>query len=243
MEFACGRDVLWSGPWTLEVHCGGVLAVPTGRWEEVCWVSDDEANYLELEMRFSGGLRVQRQMLLARRDRFLMLADVILGRGAGPTTYRGCLPLAEGVDWRGGSETREGVIAGPSRCLRGLPLALPEWQATPAGGQSRRTPQGLELWQSTEAARLLAPWFLDFDQRRSGRPLTWRQLTVAENRASVPRHQAAGFRVMIGAQQWLIYRARGGRGNRTLLGHNLSSEMLVGRFNRRGEVKPLVEVE
>jgi hypothetical protein len=217
--------------------------VPAGRWEEVCWVSDAEADYLELEMRFSGGLRVQRQLLLARQDRFLMLADVILGRGAGRATYRGCLPLAAGVGWRGEGETRDGTIQGPSQRVRGLPLALPEWQATPAPGQTRQTPQGLELCQSSEAARMLAPWFFDFDQRRLGRPLTWRQLTVAENRTIVPRGRAAGFRVMIGTQQWLIYRALGPRGNRTLLGHNLSSEMLVGRFTRRGEVKPLVEVE
>jgi hypothetical protein len=32
-------------------------------------------------------------------------------------------------------------------------------------------------------------------------------------------------------------------GNRTLLGHNLVSEMLVARFDRDGEVETLLEIE
>ncbi len=48
---------------------------------------------------------------------------------------------------------------------------------------------------------------------------------------------------MSGGHQWLIYRALASKGNRTLLGHNLVSETLVGRFRRDGEVESLVEIE
>jgi hypothetical protein len=66
---------------------------------------------------------------------------------------------------------------------------------------------------------------------------------VAEHRAVVPHEVAAGFRVMIGSRQWLIYRALARKGNRTLLGHNLSSETMIGRFTKKGEVQPVVEIE
>ena len=31
--------------------------------------------------------------------------------------------------------------------------------------------------------------------------------------------------------------------NRTLLGHNLATEMLIARFDKKGEVEPLIEIE
>jgi len=49
--------------------------------------------------------------------------------------------------------------------------------------------------------------------------------------------------VALGNRQWLIYRSLGQPGNRTLLGHNLSTEMLVARFDKSGEVEPLIEIE
>lgn len=54
---------------------------------------------------------------------------------------------------------------------------------------------------------------------------------------------AVGFRVAAGTQQWLVYRSLAEPGNRTLLGHNLTSETLVGRFLRDGRVRPLIEIE
>jgi hypothetical protein len=90
---------------------------------------------------------------------------------------------------------------------------------------------------------MFAPLFLDLKPRRMRRPLTWRQLTVAEGLEIQPNDAAVGYRVMVGNQQWLIYRSLAGAGNRTLLGHNLASETLVARFGRDGEVRPLLEVE
>ena len=54
---------------------------------------------------------------------------------------------------------------------------------------------------------------------------------------------AVGYRVAIGKKQWLIYRSLARPANRSLLGHNLESETLVARFDRRGEVESLIEIE
>jgi hypothetical protein len=99
------------------------------------------------------------------------------------------------------------------------------------------------LRQESEGGRLYAPLWLDCDPTRSGRPLTWRQLTVADTRHNLPRHQAAGFRVQVGLDQWLLYRALDQPRNRTVLGCNLSCEFLLGRVRPDGTVARTLEIE
>jgi hypothetical protein len=105
------------------------------------------------------------------------------------------------------------------------------------------TERRLELRLSANGRCLFAPLFVDLKPRRLAKPLTWRQLTVAENLTVQPRDVAVGYRVLVGRAQWLIYRALATKANRTLLGHNLSSEFLVARFRRNGQVESLLEIE
>jgi hypothetical protein len=49
--------------------------------------------------------------------------------------------------------------------------------------------------------------------------------------------------VALGKAQWLIYRSLASPQSRSLLGYNVCTETLVARFDREGEVDPLVEVE
>ena len=99
------------------------------------------------------------------------------------------------------------------------------------------------MCHSAKGCRLYAPLFFDLDRRRMARPCTWRRLTVAESLAIQPDEVAVGYRVAVGKEQWLIYRSLAEKANRTLLGHNLSTEMLVAQFHRSGEVEPLLEIE
>ena len=61
--------------------------------------------------------------------------------------------------------------------------------------------------------------------------------------ATTPAPGIPRARVAAGKHQWLIYRALASVKNRTLLGHNLSTETLVARLDRNGEVDSLLEVE
>lgn len=243
LELGLGPDVVWSDVWPLEVVRDGRRAAPRSPWEESIRISDDRVEYLELANRFDGGLHIERQILLAREDRFLLLADVVVARGPAKLGYRSRLPLGPATRFDESKEGREGFLVDRRRWGRVLPLALPECRAEACSGSLKRTEQGLELAQSSDGRGLFAPLFVDLDPQRFRRPLTWRRLTVAENLAAQPVDVAAGFRVQIGRQQWLIYRSLAARANRSLLGHNLSSEMLVARFQRNGEVDPLVETE
>ena len=239
----CGKDVVLSGTWELEVRRDGKVLDPKSDWENVCWTSDDDADYLELEIDLRGGVRVQRSMLLAREDRFLLVADAVLGNRSGAIEYCGRLPLGPSISFDGAEQSHEGTLSGSRPRAKVLPLALPEWKTDKQLGELVQTRHGLELRQSQQGRRLFAPLFFDLDRRRHHRAMTWRRLTVVESLEIQPTDVVAGYRVAIGRQQWLIYRSLAERANRTLLGHNISSEMLVARFNSSGEVSPLVEIE
>jgi hypothetical protein len=243
MELSCGKDVLWSGAWALDLCIDGRPAVPTSPWSKLCWVSDDDVDCLEIELEFGEGLRVQRHILLARHDRFLLLADAVLAGRPATIQYRGVLPLRPQATWREACETREGTLAGRKPRAVLLPLALPEWLADRHSGELISTSAGLELRQTAAAQSLWAPLFLDLDRRRMSKPITWRQLTVAESHQVQPAEVAVGYRVAIGKAQWLIYRSLAPPRSRSLLGYNVCSETLVARFDRQGEVDPLIEIE
>lgn len=243
VELACGRDVLWSGSWALEVQLDGVAAVPTSDWSELCWVSDKDVDYLELEIELSEAVRVQRHILLSREDRFLLMADSVLASRRAEIAYRGTIPLCSGITFREACETRRGTLTGRKRRATALPLALRERLDESANGGLASTTAGLQLRQNAEGQALFAPLFFDLDRQRTIKPLTWRPLTVGQSWAVQPADVAVGYRVAIGKRQWLIYRSLTGPTYRSLLGHNLLSEMLVARFDRKGEVESLIEIE
>jgi hypothetical protein len=244
IELTSSNKVVMSGEWQFSLSTQGRQLEPVSDWESICWHSDAEVDYLELQMQLAEGVTLQRHLVLARQDRFLLLADAVLGTNAVGVEYCGILPLATGVKFSPAEETREGTLAGAGRPLAHvLPLALPEWRSDTRVGQLDATARGLELRQESEGRRLFAPLFIDLDRARFRKRLTWRTLTVAEALHSMSAERAVGYRVAVGKEQWLVYRALGVVGNRTLLGHNLSTETLVARFGADGEVTSIIEIE
>ena len=243
-ELSNQARVLSSGVWETELRHAGKQLEPDSEWEEVCWVSDEDVDYLELQMKWTGGVTLQRQLLLARDDQFLFTADAVLGQTPGKWEYRQSLPLAEGVVFAGEEETREGFVT-----LRGrrqamvIPPALPEWRVDRRGGSLGLNASGLELRLSADGAAMYAPLFVDLKPDRFKQEKTWRQLTVAEHLKVQPADVAVGYRVQLGRKQWLFYRSLARCSNRTLLSHNLVSEFLAARFTRQGEVETLLEIE
>ena len=243
VELNCGRETVCSGTWEPQVLVAGKRLLPESDWVQVCWVSDEDVDYLELEVSLCGGWRIQRHMLLVRQERFLLLADAILGSSPRRIDYRCRLPLSGETTFHAADETREGRLVGEKPIGRVMPLALPEWRADGRPGALALADGDLQLEQAAEGRSLFAPLFIDLDRRRLRKQLTWRQLTVARELEILPDDVAVGYRVQVGSQQWLIYRSLGQSGNHTLLGHSLSTEFLVARFDRSGEAEPLLEIE
>jgi hypothetical protein len=249
----CNRDaVLFSGDWWPQIEADGRRLEPAGDWEEVCWLSDADVDYLELEMSLTAGWRLQRQFALARKDEFLFVADAVLAPGpAGGETpplrpaaidYRCTVPLARGIAFSGEEETRDGLLAGKKKLALVLPLALPEWRTDRRIGSLETAPGGLELKMAGQGRALYAPLFFDLASRRFNKPRTWRTLTVAERLVIQRGDVAVGYRMQVGRQQWLFYRSLAKSANRTVLGQNLSSEFVAARFTRQGLTEELVSI-
>ena len=243
IELSQQRELLLAGTWTPKLQLDGEALEPTSAWEELCWVSDKDIDYLELEIKLDRGVRIQRHLAMAREDHFLFVADAIFDCPDGTIDYCGRFSLAEDAGLAPAEETNEAFLMGQKAAALVLPLALPEWRTEQSPGQLHARSDAVELQLSGQGGALFAPLLLDLKTRRMTRPLTWRRLTVAESLEIVPPHVAVGYRVMVGKSQWLIYRSLTPPANRTLLGQNLATEMLIGRFDRKGEVEPLIEIE
>ena len=243
LELDLGKTPALLGTWGFQVTADGQPLAPTTDWEELCWVSDDDIDYLELEIGLEGGVRLQRQLALAREDHILYLADCILGSEQQTLEYVGTLPLGADVRFRGADQTREGFLVGPGLLARVVPPALPEWRDDHRHGSLYPADRCLKLGMHTNARNLCCPLFLDLNPRRLKKPCTWRQLTVSESLQIQSADVAVGYRVQCGHSQWLIYRALAARANRTFLGQNVSTDYLLARFHRDREIESLVEIE
>lgn len=182
-ELVAGGQVVWSGGCNPRVSLDGVDLSPISDWEQLCWVSDDDADYLELQLELSGGVRVQRQMLLARQDHFLFAADAVLGERPATIDYQLALPLTEGVAFSPTEQTHEGFLATTGRRRASvLPLALSEWRSDARSGKlevdlpADAAPVGDDLQGRLPAER--RPGSPSYEPRAAARPHLKLELTA-----------------------------------------------------------------
>lgn len=236
---------LLAGKWPIRIELDGQAQMQLDDWEEVCWYSDEEVDYLEIEAKFGDTCCVQRQIMLFREEQLIMLADAVLGDRSGRWSLQSSVPLGAGVHFEPATSTRESWLIAPhgERCLL-LPLAQPEWRRQLSSAKLEVVDQALTMRATSEASRLYAPLMISVKPGHADKPLTWRQLTVAEDLKIVPPSVAAAYRVQIGREQWLIYRTLAPATRRTALGMHTIYDFFAGRFDgETGDVDTLVEVE
>lgn len=246
IEIATKDRLLVDGPWAWRVSLAGRPLEAEGPWTVTGFESDRKATFLEIAAPLGGGLHIARQVVVLVRDAVVLLADAITAAAPPAGTSLGLessIALGQALEAESAEETREVVVYDTAMRMMALPLAHPEWSAAPASGSFAASAGALTLRQESLGGRLYAPLWLDCDPARIGRPLTWRQLSVADTRRNLPRHQAAAFRIQAGLEQWLLYRALDMPRNRTVLGCNLSCEFLVGRVGKDGVVARTLEIE
>ena len=245
LEIAVADRLLVDGPWQWEAWAAGKALEVEGRWTVSCFESDRKATMLEITAPLTGGLQLERQVVLLPRDGVLVCADAITGLGPAlpdDLRYRGMLSLGSSLDAVPEEETTEVVLSDTDVRGVALPLAVPEWRGG-ARGRLDAVDGGLVLTQEGRGGRIYAPLWIDCTPARIARPRTWRQLTVAENRQHVSDSTAVGFRIQSGVEQWLLYRSLDTPRNRTLLGCNVSCEFLLGRVKTSGEIARTLEIQ
>lgn len=244
LEAAAERRQLFAGAWTAEPRVEGQLLNPVGDWDEVCWFTDADVDYLEFSLDLENGAKLERQILLARRDSFLLLADHLQNPMSASLELTTRLPLAAGLQWQGEEETRDAVVLAGKPAARLLPLAMPEWRVDPRVGEMTHAAGAVQLAARGVARAIACPLFIDLDPRRAAKPCTWRQLTVAESLEIMPPDVAIAYRVQCGRDQWVYYRSQAASGNRTFIGQNTSHECVIARFLApSGEIEELLEIE
>lgn len=239
LEISGGKHLLANGIWGAKVWKDDDQLQPLTNWQDLCWYSDDDVHYIEIEQTFTGNVKVQRQILMLRDDRCIMLADAVLGSKGDNLKFAAELPLAADVHVEEEQETRELTLADGKRRALLLPLAMSEWKVGPTAGAMKIVDQQSPETGATNLSlvaevrgqgAIYSPLWLDLDRKRMRTQKTWRQLTVGEKLRLVPRTEAAAFRIHLGTDQWVLYRSLNGHHNRTFLGKNLISDFFLWPF-------------
>ncbi len=236
IEVFAGRPKVFSGHWQTMIDVDGQEQQPSGDWTDACEYSDDDVHYLELEQPWTGGVFLQRQVMLLREDRCLLLADTILPRDrlesdSRSIKYVSRLPLSPSIEIDAEAETREIFLSDGRRRGLVIPLSASEWRVGPTDAMLKETEDGQLLLSSQGRGRLYIPLWFDFQHRRFKRQRTWRQLTIADQLRIVRRDEAVGYRVQVGSEQWMLYRSLAERCCRSILGKHLISDFFASRFD------------
>ncbi|MFG0289771.1 MAG: hypothetical protein ACF8CQ_16445 [Rhodopirellula sp. JB044] len=264
VEVMAGRRALFEGVHQTMVRVDGVDLQPTSDWECTCEYTDDDVHLIELEQRF-GDYVLQRQWMLIRDDRCLMISDAVLPYENGATVEADpnatrasgepavapeiqCvsrLPLAAGVEVVEDEEVRELVLLNHSkRRAMVMPLAANEWRVGQTDCQTAVSDDRHLVVTTTGHGAVYSPVWIDMETGRLRRKRTWRQLTVAEDLTIIPRGVAAAFRVQMGSEHWVVYRSLAPGGPRSLMGKHLIADFFAARFHPGdGGMEELVTVD
>ncbi|MDA0834629.1 MAG: hypothetical protein O2955_04505 [Planctomycetota bacterium] len=241
------------GAWEWDLTVDGKTFTSPDDWSCVCWTSDKDGDYIELQKSLTDDIHFERQIMLSRDDNWLLLADSVSGLsgyGDNPTPrieYAMRLHLADGVQISPSLTTRDLTLESGKK-TRGVtvyPLALPQERGEYSVGEFIVENRKLILKQTNSGDGLYAPLIFDLNpQSATSIRKVWRSLTVSENMKAVKSDVAAGHRLQLGKRQWLIYHSLKNNGlPRAVLGHHTQYETVIGRFGETGTVKPLVRIE
>ncbi len=205
---------------------------------------DGEVAFAEIEWHLDNEVVMQRQIILSLEDKFAWIGDAVVAPTESEIEYRCQWTLGEGISSIEESETKESYFYDGKK-MRGLviPPALNEWKADRSAGQLSFAENHFSMQVERKGRSLYVPVFIDLSPKRSLKPRTWRQLTVAENLEIVDQDVAVAYRVHVGKQQFAFYRSMAEPQNRTFFGENVNTEMFLGRLEKNRSMTELVQIE
>jgi hypothetical protein len=245
IEFAAFGQTILSGAWDFRVRIDDADLPLPRECDAVCWFSDADADYVELQWTTTPGVVICRQAMLTRGDHQLFLADSVSSpsRPEARIEIESTLPLVKGTTGESLRPKRELRLKTDRNAVRCFPMALPMDRLVRSAGAIEPEIDRLVVRQSGTGAAY-APLLFDWHPQRRELPADWRLLTVTEDGRKLAVDAAVGCRVRVGKRQMLFYRnLNGSKTKRAVLGHHHDHETVIGRFTSQGEVDPLVFVE
>ncbi len=251
LDFEGNRII--SGDWDLQITRDGQAIETDVGWSDVCWFSDDDVDYLEIECGLEGVVRIQRQMMLIRDESMIFMCDTLLADQSANWGVRSILNVAPDFEIRQDKKHHEAELhhrdstttgTGDGRHALVLPLALPEWRRSPSIGKLEPKAGQLVLSQEVLGKRLMCPMVIVPRKPSKNQPYTWRHLTVAEDLQIQPREIAQAYRVQVGKDQMVFYRSLAKTIRRSAMGLHMNSEFYAARFDPSdGEFEAIVEID
>ncbi|QDU79174.1 hypothetical protein Pla110_08790 [Polystyrenella longa] len=244
LEMSIAGNKLFQGDWEIEVRLQGRKRKLSGEWECSCWYSDREIDYLELSLPITEEIAINRQIVLSREDHFAMLIESVSQAGDQQVEIYSRLPLATNVELDPDQTSREWRLNAGTKPVRIFPLDEPQFKVNKTDGELRCENGMLEQKQNGIGAAINV-LFLDWHPRRNRERVEWRKLSVTENRRLLPTGEAFAARIRLKNRQWLFYRSlkTGWEWPRAVLGLHTNYETVLGRFDSKGNIVPLVNVE
>ena len=239
-----GGDALFAGPWDVSVRFNGTPVAIAGDWTCECWFSDRDADFVELAADLGEGASLLRQVILAREESLLIIAEAVRGVAADTSVgLQSSLRLASRVASQEDGSSRELRLQFGKRLVRSFPIHLPWERAARAEGRVSVSDAAI-VGETNGDGNRCQVYVFDWSDRRGDRPADGGPLSVAESGEHLPPSDACAGRVRVGSRQWFYWHnLTRGRIPRTVLGHHSENETVVGRFDDDGEVHLLVHVE
>lgn len=247
LELAVDGVPVFSGAWNLELAEGGEVLELEDEWECICWNSDSDGDFLELQLEFEGGPMINRYLFLSRTQQFAIISDIVSGSTAERIDLGSLLPLADGVTLESDGTCREQILTVGEKRVRVFPLALPQDPGVGTAGSVGLAHQDdtpcLAISQASESGTMFSPIVLDWAPERRSVPAEWRQLTVTRA-GEIDSSGAASMRIQVGKLHLVLYRSLGGTERyRTFLGYQAESETVIGSFTKSGAIQEILIVE
>ncbi len=253
---AANGQRLFSGDWDVELFRNGTSVEVDVAWEEVCWFTDDDVDYLELECDLEDRCKLQRQVMLMREEGMVFMADAVLSNSDARWDVRTHWTLAADIEYLPEAKTNDGVLIAknaqsedPSRTAVTkrqallLPIGMPEWRRGTRDAALQSDGQRLTLRSFGKQKRMYNPLLVAMRGLDRDPPRTWRRLTIAQDLVVTPPEIAQAYRAQVGKDQWVFYRSLGQCKRRTLMGMHLNTEFYAARFSSGdGSYEALVEV-
>ncbi|NQV23966.1 MAG: hypothetical protein HQ518_06320 [Rhodopirellula sp.] len=247
LELAVDGVPLFAGAWRLELAEAGDVLELANAWECICWNSDSDGDYLELQLEFEGGPLINRYIYLSRSEQFAIISDIVSGSEPNRIDVATLLPLAEGVTLEDSPNGRDQILKAGSKSIRVFPLSLPQdpgiGTAAKIGLDYHDQVPCLALSHASESGTMFAPIVLDWAPERQAAATEWRKLTVTRA-GEIDPTGAVAFRLHVGKLHLVLYRSLAGLERyRTFLGYQAECETVIGKFTKSGIIQELLIVE